>query len=174
VSADLINEFGPSGGVIDVGAGASVLVDQLLHDGRTDVSLLDVSAEGLSEVRERLGDGADSVSFIVTDLLTWQPERQWAVWHDRALFHFLTNPDDRTAYLAVAAEAVATDGVIVIGTFAEDGPEQCSGLPAARYDSSRLTELFSENFAVMTTIRDIHRTPWGSKQPFTWAVLQRR
>lgn len=174
VSFDLIQKHGPPGAVIDVGAGASVLVDHLLADGRTDVTLLDVSAEGLEETRRRLGGAADAVTFVVADLLDWQPPRRFALWHDRAVFHFLTGPADREAYVRTVAAALAPDGVVVLGTFAADGPEQCSGLPTARYDAPALAAVFAGGFDLETATREVHRTPWGSEQPFTWVVLRRR
>lgn len=174
VSLSLIDEYGPPGAVVDVGAGASALVDGLLRDGRTDVTLLDISGEGLETTRQRLGDAAvGSVSFVVADLLSWSPSRQFAVWHDRAVFHFLTRQVERDAYVAAVTAAVEPGGVLVLGTFAQDGPEMCSGLPTARYDSERLAALFEEHFQVETAEREVHRTPWGAEQPFTWLVLRR-
>lgn len=173
VSLELIQEYGAPGPLIDVGAGASVLADQLLASGRTDLTLLDVSATGLDETRRRLGDDAGTVSFVVADLLTWRPSRQFTTWHDRAVFHFLTDPVDRHSYVRTVASALAPGGVVVLGTFAEDGPEQCSGLPTARYDADSLAAEFSDGFSVVTTKRELHRTPWGAEQSFTWVVLRR-
>jgi len=173
LSIELIDKHATPGPLIDVGAGASVLVDHLLAAGRTDVTLLDVSAEGLEETRRRLGDAASAVTFVVADLLTWRPLRQFAIWHDRAVFHFLTDPIDRDAYVRTVAAALAPQGVMVLGTFAADGPDQCSGLPTARYDAASLAALFSGSFSVETSTRELHRTPWGGEQPFTWLVLRR-
>lgn len=173
VSLELITTYGRPGALIDVGAGASVLADQLLASGRTDLTLLDVSATGLEETRRRLGAAADEVAFVVADLLTWRPSRQYATWHDRAVFHFLTDPADRDSYVRTVASALVPGGVLVLGTFAEDGPEQCSGLPTARYDAASLAAQFSDGFGVVTTTRELHRTPWGGEQSFTWVVLRR-
>lgn len=107
------------------------------------------------------------------DLRTWQPSRTFSVWHDRAVFHFLTSATDRDAYVSTVSAAIEPGGVLVLGTFAEDGPEMCSGLPTARYDAAGLAALFSETFRVERSAREVHRTPWGSEQPFTWIVLRR-
>jgi SAM-dependent methyltransferase len=160
--------------VIDVGAGTSVLVDGLLRARFTDVTLLDVAVPALTLVRQRLADRQLQVSFIVADLLNWAPPRQWDAWHDRAVFHFLTDRQHRATYVDVAARAVAPGGVAVIGSFAPDGPEQCSGLPTARYDSVALAEQFSEAFTLEWAEQEVHRTPAGVDQSFIWVVLRRR
>jgi len=159
--------------VIDVGAGASVLVDRLLDARFPDVTVLDVSDLALTIVRQRLAEHHEQVSFIVADLLHWTPPRQWDSWHDRAVFHFLTDERDRTRYVEVATRAVATGGTAVIGSFGLDGPEQCSGLDTARYDAESLTEQFGEAFALERSEQEVHRTPSGAQQAFTWVVLRR-
>lgn len=160
--------------VVDVGAGASLLVDRLLDAGLTDLAVLDVSAEALDRVRDRLGERAREVTFIAADLLTWEPERQWELWHDRAVFHFLVEPPDQERYVATAAAAVPRGGHVVIAAFAPDGPERCSGLPAARHDGDSIAARFAPAFALESSARVVHVTPSGVEQPFTWAVLRRR
>jgi SAM-dependent methyltransferase len=162
----------PSASVLDVGAGASTLADDLLRAGYRDVTVLDVSAHALAAVRDRLGDRA-GLTCVVADLLAWQPDRTYDVWHDRAVFHFLVEPADRALYVATAARAVAPGGVLVLGAFAADGPTACSGLPTARYDADDLAALFTDSFSVEHTEREEHRTPTGAVQPFTWLVLRR-
>jgi SAM-dependent methyltransferase len=162
-----------SGAVIDVGAGASFLIDALLTAGFGDITLLDVSAEVLTVVRDRLADRGEAVSFVVANLLSWVPERQWDAWHDRAVFHFLVDAVDRARYVETAARAVAVGGVVVLGCFASDGPTRCSGLPTARYDAEDLAAVFAPAFTLIHAERDEHRTPGGSVQPFTWVVLRR-
>lgn len=175
VSLDLIAKHGrPGASVIDIGAGASALVDHLLSEGWGDATLLDVSSEGLDVTLGRLGSRAEGVTFVVADLLTWIPRRSYGVWHDRAVFHFLVRANDRSAYLRTATNAVEPGGVLVLGTFADDGPEQCSGLPTARYDPDELARIFDPAFELVESMREVHRTPWGSEQPFTWVVLRRR
>jgi trans-aconitate methyltransferase len=163
----------PAAAVIDVGAGASHLADELLHRGFTDITVLDVSAEALEVVRVRLADRTPTVTPLVTDLLTWHPTRQYDTWHDRAVFHFLTTPDQQQQYLQTALHAIPLGGHLVLGTFAADGPTHCSGLPTARYDATALTALFSPGFTTVHTEREQHQTPGGQSQAFTWVVLRR-
>ncbi len=171
----------PTAAVVDIGAGASRLVDTLLDVGWSDVTVLDVSATALSLVHDRITQGvgdpprdrAGSVSFVVADVLTWQPERAYDAWHDRAVFHFLARPDQRELYVARAANALPAGAAIVLGTFAADGPTQCSGLPTARYDADGLAAVFEPGFRLEHAEREEHVTPSGVVQPFTWAVLRR-
>jgi len=159
--------------IVDVGAGASLLVDRLVDVGFRDVTLVDISAQALAEVRDRLGPRAANVTFTHADLLKWQPGRTFDIWHDRAVFHFLTHPDDRDRYVELATTSVAPGGYVVLSTFAPDGPTRCSGLEVARYDASMLAEHFAAGFALVDSGRDTHRTPWDAVQPFTWVVLRR-
>jgi 2-polyprenyl-3-methyl-5-hydroxy-6-metoxy-1,4-benzoquinol methylase len=175
VSVRLI-EMGASGRdcpVVDIGSGGSVLVDQLLAQGFADITLVDVSELALEKVRTRLGDRAQHVRFISHDLLTWAPERRFDVWHDRAVFHFLTKRSDRDRYIELATNAIDHGGALVLGTFAEDGPTQCSGLAVCRYSAQVLGELFSESFALVAHEREEHVTPAAAVQPFTWVLLRR-
>jgi 2-polyprenyl-3-methyl-5-hydroxy-6-metoxy-1,4-benzoquinol methylase len=164
---------GPAARCIDIGAGASPLVDRLLAQGFRDLTVLDVSERALSVVRERLGAAGQSVTFVCEDVLTWVPDRQFDVWHDRAVFHFLTDPDARERYMATAARAVPTGGGLVLATFASDGPSQCSGLPVCRYSGERLAALFAPSFSLIAAEREEHVTPGGAVQPFTWVTLRR-
>lgn len=161
----------PTATVIDVGAGASPLADNLLDARYRDVTVLDVSAHALAAVRSRLAHRS-GVTYVATDLLTWRPDRTFDVWHDRAVFHFLTEPADRTRYVSTATRAVTPGGVLVLGTFAADGPTTCSGLPTARYDAPGLAALFTDTFTVEHAEREEHHTPGGAVQPFTWLVLR--
>ena len=160
----------PTATVVDVGAGASPLADGLLRAGYRDVTALDVSSHALAALRARLGAG---ITYVATDLLTWQPGRSYDVWHDRAVFHFLTDAADRDRYVATATGTVTPGGLLVLATFAADGPDSCSGLPTARYDADSLADLFGDAFAPERTEREEHRTPGGADQPFTWVVLRR-
>jgi 2-polyprenyl-3-methyl-5-hydroxy-6-metoxy-1,4-benzoquinol methylase len=162
----------PTASVIDVGAGASPLVEDLLRAGYRAVTVLDVSEHALAVVRARLGDRG-GVTYVVADLLAWSPDRTYDVWHDRAVFHFLTDPADRDRYIAIATRAVTPGGVLVLGTFAADGPTSCSGLPTARYDADSLAALFAGSFTLRSSERQEHRTPGGAGQAFTWVVLVR-
>jgi trans-aconitate methyltransferase len=156
--------------VIDLGGGASSFVDELVRRGYSDVTVLDLSGTALSMARERLGAAAP-VTWIHEDLLRWVPRRQYGLWHDRAVFHFLTLATDRRAYLDKLGATVAPAGYAVLATFAPDGPEQCSGLPVARYGPEDLTDaLASVGLQVVGVAREEHRTPSGVIQPFTWVV----
>ena len=125
---------GPSTAIIDIGGGASLLVDRLLGQDFTDVSVLDTAAPALDIVRNRIGAAAAKVDFIVADITHWMPMGRYAVWHDRAVFHFLTNDDDRAAYRRALDAGLAPGGFLILATFAADGPEKCSGLPVRRHD----------------------------------------
>jgi SAM-dependent methyltransferase len=163
----------PVAGVIDIGAGASLLVDRLLGRGFTDLTVLDISQHALSEVRRRLGRLATRVTFLHADLLDWTPDRQYDVWHDRAVFHFLTEATDRGQYVELAASAVRSGGSLILATFADDGPTNCSGLAVRRYSAADLQEAFSSSFSMTRHELEEHVTPHGVVQPFTWVVLQR-
>ncbi len=133
--------------VVDVGGGASLLVDRLVARGYTDLTVLDVSSTALEIARRRLGDTAP-VRWLHEDLLSWQPERRYALWHDRAVFHFLTDAAERAKYLSIVRQTLGDSGALIIATFASDGPERCSGLPVARYDAEGLERLL-DGFTVV-------------------------
>jgi hypothetical protein len=155
--------------LIDVGGGASSLVDHLIERGFSDLAVLDVSPAALAEGRRRLGAEAPVV-WLCEDLLVWQPERRFDVWHDRAVFQFLVSPDERDTYLRTLRSAVGGNGFVVLGTFAADGPTSCSGLPVARYSAADLTELLGPRFELLATRREEHTTPRGMIQPFAWVA----
>lgn len=163
----------PGASVIDVGAGTSTLVDTLL-DADHEMTVLDVSVEALAMVAERLGPRADEVSRVQADLLDWQPGRSYDVWHDRAAFHFLGAESDVAAYVGLATGAVTRGGALVLGVFAPDGPTSCSGLPTSRYDATALAEHFATGFVLEHDEHELHSTPTGAAQAFTWVVLRRR
>lgn len=164
----------PAAAVVDVGAGASTLADGLLDRGFTDVTVLDVSAEALECTRARLAGRHPTITAVVADLLLWQPERHYDAWHDRAVFHFLVQTGDQQRYVSTAMRAVRPGGCLVLGTFAADGPTHCSGLPTARYDADALGAQFSAGFELAHAERQVHQTPGGAAQPFTWVVLNRK
>lgn len=153
--------------VIDVGGGASSLVKHLVADGFSDVSVLDVSDVALEEARAKLND-AGRVTWLHEDVLTWHPARRFGLWHDRAVFHFLTDEGDRARYLSTLSEAMEPGAGVVMATFADDGPEYCSGLPVARYSAEELVNLLGSRFTVVKTQGESHTTPGGVVQPFTW------
>lgn len=164
----------PTGATIDIGAGTSILVDVLLDDGWEDVTVLDVSASAVTKVQDRLGQRADVVKFVIADVRSWQPERTYEAWHDRAVFHFLTEEADRDHYVAIATESVEPEGVLVLATFAANGPTECSGLPTSRYDPDQLGQVFGPAFVLEHAESEEHATPFGTNQPFSWVVLRHR
>ncbi len=164
----------PSSAIIDVGGGSSMLVDSLLEDGYTDLTVLDLSETALRLARTRLGDEARKVSWIVDDVTRWRAGRTFDVWHDRAVFHFLTETSGQDAYLATLKDALAPGGHVVMATFALAGPEQCSGLPVQRYSPATLAARFGPAFRLVTSEEELHRTPSGVEQLFSYAVLKRR
>ena len=163
----------PDASVVDIGSGGSVLVDQLLTNGYTDITLVDVSQSALEKVRIRLGHRARHVHFVNQDLRTWKSERTFDVWHDRAVFHFLTDQNDRDHYVELATNSINQGGALVLGTFAEDGPTHCSGLEVCRYSAEALGELFAGSFTLDAQHREEHVTPSTAIQPFTWVLLRR-
>ena len=176
ISLDLIRAAAPDHGaaIIDVGGGASRLVDALLQDGYRSIAVLDLSANALDAARKRIGTAAATVDWIVADVTTWQPAKNYDVWHDRAAFHFLTDAGDRAAYVERLRSAIAPGGQIIIATFAPDGPEKCSGLPVQRHDSASLLAEFGPEFALIETRRETHHTPWDSTQAFQFSRFRRR
>lgn len=158
----------PDDSLIDVGGGASTLVDHLLAKGHQDLTVLDMSAAALDVVRARIGT-TSFVSWVVANLLDWTPQRRWDVWHDRAVLHFLVEESDRQAYANVLRQAVEPGGAVVIGVFAEDGPEQCSGLPVRRHSVADLRALLPE-LERFDERRDDHTTPSNAVQHFNWVA----
>jgi hypothetical protein len=174
MSLDLIDilPVSPDDPVIDVGGGASLLADHLLARF-TDLTVLDLSNIALDQAGRRLGNAA-LVTRIHEDVLLWRPQRRYAVWHDRAVFHFLVNPEDRTRYLSTLRAALRDNGCVILATFAPDGPDSCSGLPVARYSAPDLSRLLGTSFELLATLSEQHFTPRGSRQPFTWIAGRMR
>jgi ubiquinone/menaquinone biosynthesis C-methylase UbiE len=174
-SLDLIAATGVStdAAIIDVGGGASRLIDSLLEKGFRRVAILDLSANALEETKKRLGRRGDGVNWIVADVTTWEPSNTYDLWHDRAAFHFLTEPADRDAYLARVKRAVRPGGHVVIATFAPDGPERCSGLPVVRYDPQALASTLGPAFDLVGSRSHDHLTPGGNTQRFQFSRFTR-
>ena len=159
--------------IIDIGGGSSVLIDHLLDAGFVDVTVLDISERALIGSKNRLGARAAEVHWIVGDILAWSPARSYDIWHDRAAFHFLAGQRDRAAYRAALLKGLRPRGAAIIGTFAEDGPERCSGLPVHRWSADALAAELGSEFRLIEAFREDHRTPGGAVQPFTWARFER-
>jgi SAM-dependent methyltransferase len=182
MSLELIASIGEEvDSMVDIGGGASSLVDALLDPnldlvrGVGHVAVLDVSAAALATSQERLGDRADNVEWIVSDLLAWEPQRSYGLWHDRAVLHFLTDEADQDRYAAVVDAALSPGGHVVIGTFAPDGPEFCSGLPVQRHDAASVIALLERSgrqFELVTSRSEDHVTPGGAVQKFTWVAAR--
>lgn len=163
----------PGAAVLDVGAGASVLVDDLLAAGYRP-TLLEIAEAAFARVRERLGDRARQAGFIVGDITaTALPEAAYDLWHDRAVFHFLTEPDQRKAYLKALRRALKPGGFVVLAGFAPDGPERCSGLPVCRYDAQGFAAQLGDGFELLESSRELHPTPFGATQAFEYARFRR-
>ncbi|TMK42984.1 MAG: class I SAM-dependent methyltransferase [Actinobacteria bacterium] len=158
--------------VIDVGGGSSRLVDELIQRGFSDISVLDVSARALQLSQSRLGAAASRVRWLREDLLEWEPPGAYGLWHDRALFHFLVEPEQRERYVSVLRASLSPGGLLIMATFAPDGPERCSGLPVARYRPQDLVDALGEGFTCLGSWREDHPTPGGATQPFTWVALR--
>jgi SAM-dependent methyltransferase len=175
ISLELIRATGVGldASIVDIGGGASRLVDALVGEGFHSVTVLDLSEKAITTSRERLGERAKQVSWIVGDVTTWQPTEIFDVWHDRAAFHFLTEPASRAAYAARVQEAVRPGGHGIIGTFALDGPERCSGLPVARHDAHSIGEVLGRSFKLIEARPYDHETPSGVIQRFQFSRFQR-
>jgi SAM-dependent methyltransferase len=175
-SLALIHEYSSdkSAAVIDIGGGVSPLAAGLLRAGYRDLSVLDISPAALDAAKTTLGGAAASIEWIVADIAAWKPERQWQVWHDRAVFHFLTGAAAQDAYIAALNAGTVQGAIAIISGFAPDGPEKCSGLPVVRYDAHSLAARLGSGFELLRAEREQHRTPGGAVQKFYYAVLRKR
>lgn len=158
--------------VVDIGGGASRLVDGLVAKGFDRVTVLDLSDGALATAKRRLGEAAAKVEWIVADVTLWEPDKVYDLWHDRAAFHFLTDAADRAAYADRLRRALRPGGHAIIATFAPDGPERCSGLPVVRYDSASLLATLGPGFDLVADRRQAHTTPWGAVQRFQFSALR--
>jgi SAM-dependent methyltransferase len=168
-----LTQVGLNASVMDVGGGESTLVDDLLHDGYDDISVLDLSGKALEVCRQRLGARAEAVRWIEADVLTcsFEPESV-DVWHDRAVFHFLTDELDRQRYVSKVCNTLRPGGFAIVGTFGPQGPTQCSGPQVARYAPDGLHGEFGSRFRLIESRIDVHTTPWGSEQQFVYCFCR--
>ena len=160
--------------IIDVGGGASTLVDHLLDAGYTDLTVLDLAAAAFEQARARLGARAQSVDWLVADVMRFEPPRRYRLWHDRAVLHFLTEAADRERYINVLQQALEPGGHVVIAAFGSDGPKRCSGLDVRRYNVDLLKELLGPEFALQSHELENHQTPTGAVQQFLYSCWTRR
>ena len=176
VSLDLMQKAGltEKSSVIDIGAGTSRVVDRLLSLGLRDISVLDLSESALAAARSRQGDKGSTVSWIVADVTTWEPGRVFDFWHDRAVFHFLLDPEDRASYIDRLSRSLGAGGHAVIATFALDGPEKCSGLEVSRYSPESLSETLGSDFTLVAHHFHTHHTPWGGPQAFQYSLFRKQ
>ena len=172
-SIELIKKFSTTDSdlIIDIGCGKSFLADNLLKLNYKNITLVDISLNALKEVKERLNN--KSLNFIETDVLNLKLERTFDIWHDRAVFHFITNKKSIEKYISLCNEYIVEGGKLIIGTFAEDGPLKCSGLEIKRYSVENLKELFKENFEFIKGFKKLHSTPFGTRQSFTFCVFRK-
>jgi SAM-dependent methyltransferase len=176
LSLQLITSVAPARGgrVIDVGGGASVLVDRLLDLPFGEIAVLDISETALGKAKARLGQLAERVRWVVADVTDAPDLGTFDVWHDRAVFHFLTDAADRGAYVELARQTVPEGGHLVIASFADEGPRRCSDLDVRRYNAGTMAAELGEGFSLVMEARETHTTPWGSPQPFFYGVFRRR
>lgn len=154
--------------IIDVGGGASLLVDNLLERGYTDLTVLDIAGSALALDRERLGAAAESVQWVEADVLELGPQRRYALWHDRAVLHFLTDAGEQRRYVEVLRAALARGGHAIIATFGPDGPQKCSGLDVQRHSVDSLQSLLGDGFQLREHVLEMHPTPFGTEQQFLY------
>ena len=174
-SLDLIasTKLSKDGNIIDVGGGASTLVDGLLELGFKNITVLDLSGAALKYAQERLGGNASAIKWIEEDITQFMPEEVFDLWHDRAVFHFLTNEEDRRKYVANVKRGLKQGGFLIVASFALDGPEKCSGLPVCRYDARAIQLEFGSEFELLQETKEVHKTPWESEQRFNYFLLKR-
>jgi len=174
ISLELIHAAGlpKTAALIDVGAGVSRLVDCLLAEGFSDVTLLDIAESALQKTRARLGDAANRVHWIAADVTRWIPDRQYCLWHDRAVFHFLTDETGRAAYRKNLEAALAPGGIAIIASFALEGPERCSSLPVQRYSPDKLAAELGPKFRLIAYRQEVHHTPARKVQQFQYSVFE--
>jgi 2-polyprenyl-3-methyl-5-hydroxy-6-metoxy-1,4-benzoquinol methylase len=174
-SLQMIQETGVplTASIVDVGGGASTLVDDLLQAGYTSLTVLDLSAAALQAAKSRLGAAAHAVTWLEANITTAElAVHAFDIWHDRAVFHFLTDERDRKAYVEQVLRSVKPEGHVVVATFAEDGPTQCSGLPVMRYSHSQLHAEFGSSFTLLKQEREEHQTPFGAVQKFIYCYCR--
>ena len=160
--------------IIDIGGGDSYLMDSLLDLGYTNLYLLDISSKAIERIKNRLGANAENVTFIVSDVLEFHPKEAFDVWHDRASFHFLTEEIDIEKYSSLVTNSVVSNGNLLIGTFSENGPLKCSGLPITQYNESKMNDVFSNDFEMISSFTEDHQTPFETTQNFIFSTFKKR
>lgn len=159
--------------IIDIGGGDSFLSEYLLKEGFEDLSVLDISSTSIQKAKKRLGDNQNSIHWIVRDILEFRTEKKYDLWHDRACFHFLINPEDIRRYVEIAWRHTRPEGILIMGTFSKEGPTKCSGIEIKQYTAERLSETFSPHFTLIESEYSNHLTPFGTTQNFLFCSLKR-
>jgi SAM-dependent methyltransferase len=173
-SLEFIHSFGlkKTAKIIDIGGGDSKLVDYLLDAGFENISVLDISATALEKAKKRLGEKANKINWIASDITEFKPNMTFDIWHDRATFHFLTTPDQIKKYMSIARKSV--NGFLTIGTFSQDGPKKCSGLEIKQYNEQQLTSELKNGFNKIKCVTEDHLTPFSTKQNFLFCSFKRK
>ncbi len=170
----LNTKVGKEAAIIDVGGGSSTLVDDLLKNGFADLSVLDISAAALQKSRARLGTNADKIEWIEADITEVSlPENHYDVWHDRAVFHFLTDEDDRQKYVRLVMRSLKVGGHIIVASFGLDGPKKCSGLDVVQYSPDSMLNEFGDEFKLVSSFNETHETPFDTTQEFIYCYCRK-
>jgi 2-polyprenyl-3-methyl-5-hydroxy-6-metoxy-1,4-benzoquinol methylase len=176
ISIDLINNLAieKTASIIDVGGGDSLLVDYLLEEGYTNITVLDISEKAIAKAKDRLGNKADKINWIVSDILDFKSENQFDVWHDRAAFHFITSQKGIEKYIKGFDKYVTSNGSVILGTFSKTGPEKCSGIPITQYSEESIKALFEPLFKKESCLEQDHLTPFDTLQNFIFCTLKKQ
>ena len=159
---------------IDVGGGNSNVVAELLQKGYQNLTVLDISKNAISRTRNKIGEKGDSINWIESNILDFEPQQQFQVWHDRATFHFLTDEPEINQYVQILKKAVLPKGKVVLATFSESGPIKCSGLEICQYSSGKIERIFGDDFNVIESFKEVHTTPFDTEQNFEYFVLEKK
>ena len=159
--------------IIDVGGGNSHLIQHLLNEGYTDLSVMDISIHAINRNKIRFGSEADKINWIESNILEFNSDQDFQIWHDRAVFHFLTDNADMRSYCEIASQHIKQGGFLILGTFSETGPKMCSGLPITQYSEESFCSIFEEKFELIECFDDTHTTPSGNSQDFVWVVFKK-
>ena len=174
-SLNFLKEFNvpKNAAIIDVGGGDSLLVDHLLAEGYTDISVLDISEKALERVKARLGEKASQIKWIVSDASEFKPERKYDFWHDRAAFHFFTSEEDIEKYIQIVKENIKPEGVLILGTFSETGPKKCSGIEVKQYSEDSMKQRLQQYFEKVKCFQVEHKTPFDTIQNFIFCSFRK-
>lgn len=176
ISLELIKEagLGKSASIIDIGGGNSNLTGALHKDGYSDLTVLDISANSIGRMQQKLGSTAKKIHWIESNILQFTPIRKYQLWHDRATFHFLTSDEEHKTYRSRLEDALEENGIFILATFSTEGPKKCSGLDICQYDCNRLNQLFCKSFELLNVVQDDHQTPFNTSQNFIYSMWKKR